>query len=60
MNDAEKFSDRHSSEIAHGIRRSISAATYGYIFQFWRIPILKSIGWKGAQNKVIKLLKELV
>jgi hypothetical protein len=35
----------------------ISRATYGWIFQFWPITILKITGWKGEQITVVKIFK---
>ena len=35
----------------------ISRATYGWIFQFWPITILKITGWKGEQITVVKIFE---
>jgi hypothetical protein len=35
----------------------ISRVTYGWIFQFWPLTILKITGWKGEQITVIKIFE---
>jgi hypothetical protein len=35
----------------------ISQASYGYIFKFWPITILKITGWKGQQMTVVKIFE---
>jgi hypothetical protein len=35
----------------------VSRATYGLIFQFWPVTLLKITGWKGEQITVVKIFE---